>query len=139
MPYQVDDVFDTGNTIAAVVKEIAARARDNTPEDIRIAVPWYKPARNETDLVPDYYVRETDEWLVFPHELDSLTPAELRAARPEVAEIVESIKSLAAGAGTACRLARLRTAVDRSTKDASGRSRRSNSGTGSFSCATTSA
>lgn len=92
----VDDVFDTGNTIDAVIKEIAARARDNTPEDMRIAVPWYKPARNQTDLVPDYFVSETDEWLVFPHELDSLTPAELRAARPDVAAIVEGIKSSAA-------------------------------------------
>jgi hypothetical protein len=55
-------------------------------------VPWYKPSRNETDRVPDYYVRETAEWLVFPHELDSLTPEELRGTRPVIASIVESIK-----------------------------------------------
>ncbi|HNP36798.1 MAG TPA: phosphoribosyltransferase family protein [Woeseiaceae bacterium] len=88
----VDDVFDTGNTIAAVIRELTARARGNTPEDIRIAVPWYKPSRNETDLTPDYYIHETDEWLVFPHELDSLNAQELRAARPEIATIVESVK-----------------------------------------------
>ena len=40
----VDDVFDTGNTIAAVIEELRKRARDNTPDDIRIAVPWYKPS-----------------------------------------------------------------------------------------------
>ena len=88
----VDDVFDTGNTIVAVIEELKRRARDNTPEDMRVAVPWYKPSRNETDMVPDYYLRETAEWLVFPHELDSLTPEELRAARPEIASIVESVK-----------------------------------------------
>lgn len=91
----VDDVFDTGNTIKAVIDELSRRARGNTAEDIRIAVPWYKPSRNQTDLVPDYFVRETDEWLVFPHELDALTADELRQHRPQIAEIVESAKSRA--------------------------------------------
>ena len=94
----VDDVFDTGNTIAAVIEELRKRARGNTPEDIRIAVPWYKPSRNETDLVPDYYVHETAEWLVFPHELDALSPEELRAARPEIARIVEAARAPARSA-----------------------------------------
>ena len=94
----VDDVFDTGNTIKAVIDELHRRARDNTPEDIRVAVPWFKPRRNETDLTPDYYLRETDEWLVFPHELDALSPEELRAARPEIARIVEAVKAPARSA-----------------------------------------
>ena len=89
----VDDVFDTGNTIAAVIEELKKRARDNTPDDIRVAVPWYKPSRNETDMVPDYYIHETAEWLVFPHELDALTPEELRMARPGIAEIVEAART----------------------------------------------
>ena len=84
----VDDVFDTGNTIKAVIDELSRRARGNTPEDIRVAVPWYKPSRNETDLVPDYYRHETAEWLVFPHELDALTPAETAKARPGLHTIV---------------------------------------------------
>lgn len=84
----VDDVFDTGNTIKAVVDEIRSRARGNTPEEIRVAVPWFKPSRNETDMVPDFYLRETAEWLVFPHELDALTPAEMLEARPELHSIV---------------------------------------------------
>jgi hypoxanthine phosphoribosyltransferase len=91
----VDDVFDTGNTIAAVIGELTKRARGNTPEDIRIAVPWFKPSRNETDLVPDYFLRETAEWLVFPHELDALTPEELREHRPDIAKIVQNVKSAA--------------------------------------------
>ena len=33
----VDDVFDTGNTIVAVIEEIRKRARDNAPDDIRVA------------------------------------------------------------------------------------------------------
>lgn len=84
----VDDVFDTGNTIVAVLAEIRKRARGNTPEDMRVAVPWYKPTRNETGIVPDYYVRETAEWLVFPHELDSLSEDELKTHRPAIYEVV---------------------------------------------------
>ena len=84
----VDDVFDTGNTIVAVIEELTKRARGNTPEDIRVAVPWFKPTRNETDTVPDYYLRETEEWLVFPHELDALTPEEMRQARPQLHDII---------------------------------------------------
>jgi len=89
----VDDVFDTGNTIAAVIRELKARARDNTPDDIRVAVPWYKPSRNQTALKPNYYVHETNDWLVFPHSLDTLSSGELRAARPAVAEIIEAAKA----------------------------------------------
>ena len=94
----VDDVFDTGNTIKAVIEELKKRARDNTAEDIRVAVPWFKPSRNETDLVPDYFLRETDEWLVFPHELDALSPDELEQHRPEIARIVHGVKKPAKSA-----------------------------------------
>jgi len=87
----VDDVFDTGNTIKAVVEEIKQRARGNAPDEIRTAVPWFKPSRNETDMVPDFYLRETAEWLVFPHELDALTPEEMLQARPKLHEIVYGI------------------------------------------------
>ena len=80
----VDDVFDSGATIVAVIEELRQRARDNMPADVRVAVPWYKPTRNETDRVPDYWIHESADWLVFPHELDALTSDELAAARPEV-------------------------------------------------------
>lgn len=85
----VDDVFDTGNTFAAVLRELKARARANMPEDVRIAAPWFKPSRNETDLMPDYFVHETDDWLVFPHELDAFEGEEMRQRIPEVAAIVQ--------------------------------------------------
>lgn len=84
----VDDVFDTGNTFAAVVAELKRRARANTPADIRLAAPWYKPSRNETDFEPDYCVHKTDDWLVFPHELDAFEPDEMKTRIPDVADIV---------------------------------------------------
>ncbi|MEM6806246.1 MAG: phosphoribosyltransferase family protein [Bacteroidota bacterium] len=85
----VDDVFDTGRTIDAVIKELEKRARLNTPHDIRVAVPYFKPLRNKTDRIPEYFVEETDEWLVFPHSLEGLSPEEMQKFRPELYEIVK--------------------------------------------------
>ena len=34
----IDDVFDTGHTIAAVIAHLREKARLNTPEEIRVAV-----------------------------------------------------------------------------------------------------
>ena len=84
----VDDVFDTGLTIAAVIAEIERRARLNTPHEIRVAVPWYKPARNRTDRVPDYYLHETAQWIKYPHSLEGLERTEVAANRPELWDIV---------------------------------------------------
>ena len=83
----VDDVFDTGHTMAAILAEIRKRARRNCP-DCRIATVYYKPERNETDIVPDYTVLETDDWIVFPHELEGLTSAEIRAKGESIADAV---------------------------------------------------
>lgn len=80
----VDDVFDTGRSIEAIVHELQRRARLNTPHDIRVAVPYFKPRRNETRRVPDYYLHETDAWLKYPHSLEGLSVEEIQANRPEL-------------------------------------------------------
>jgi len=82
----VDDVFDSGLSIDAVIKEIHQKCRRNTPGDIRIATPWYKPGNNQTNLVPDFYLHETDKWLVFPHELSGLTINEIIKNKPNMAD-----------------------------------------------------
>ena len=84
----VDDVFDTGRSIEAVVTHLSRKARRNTPADIRVAVPYYKPLRNLTDRVPDYYLHETEQWLKFPHSLEGLTAEEISAHRTELAVIL---------------------------------------------------
>ena len=89
----VDDVFDTGHTISAVIKELKVRARDNMPDQVRVGVPWYKPTRNETDMTPDYWIHETAQWLVFPHELDALTLEEMREHRPELHAVIAPAKN----------------------------------------------
>jgi hypoxanthine phosphoribosyltransferase len=78
----IDDVFDSGRSLEAVVEELARRCRRNLPQQLRIATVYYKPARNRSRLRPDYYVHDTDRWLVFPHELQGLSDAEIRAHKP---------------------------------------------------------
>ena len=78
----VDDVFDSGRSLEAVIAELGRRCRRNLPERIRIATVYYKPARNRSALVPDYYVRDTDSWLVFPHEIQGLTREEILQHKP---------------------------------------------------------
>ncbi|WP_320819108.1 phosphoribosyltransferase [Thalassolituus sp.] len=85
----VDDVFDSGRSIEAIVNELTRLARRNTPHDIRIAVPYFKPARNRTDRVPDYYLYETEAWLKYPHSLEGLSSEEIRANRPELFNIIK--------------------------------------------------
>lgn len=84
----VDDVFDSGRSIAAFLGELAQRCRNNMPRDVRIATVYYKPLRNRTTLKPDYFVHETDDWLVFPHEINGLSIDEIRANKPEAAIIL---------------------------------------------------
>ena len=75
----VDDVFDSGRSIEALLRVLKAKCRRNYPADVRIATVYYKPSRNQTDLTPDFFRHECDEWLVFPHELCGLTPEEVAA------------------------------------------------------------
>jgi len=87
----VDDVYDTGLTIQAVIKELKQKCRLNTPEDIRIAVPYFKPGRNKTGVDPEYYLHETEAWLKYPHSLEGLTADEIAKHRPELFDIIKHL------------------------------------------------
>lgn len=78
----IDDVFDSGRSLEAVIAELQRRCRRNMPEQVRVATVYFKPTRNKTALKPDYFIRETDQWLVFPHEVHGLTRAEILANKP---------------------------------------------------------
>jgi hypothetical protein len=67
--------------------------RLNMPGNVRIATPWYKPGNNRTRLVPDYYLHETDKWIVFPHELVGLTLDEIATGKTELQPILEDLKT----------------------------------------------
>ena len=84
----VDDVLDTGLTIKAIISELKRKARLNTPSEIRVAVPYYKPRRNRTSIIPDYFIHTTEAWLKFPHSLEGLSVEEVAEHRPDLHEIL---------------------------------------------------
>lgn len=87
----VDDVFDTGLSIEGVLNSLKAKARRNTPKDIRIATSYYKPDNKKTDFKPDYYIHETSNWLIFPHELDGLSKDEIEKYKPNVSKLIKAV------------------------------------------------
>ncbi|HPR41127.1 MAG TPA: phosphoribosyltransferase family protein [Candidatus Methanofastidiosa archaeon] len=56
-----DDVADTGKTLVEVKKHI----KSLNPKKIKVAVIAKKP---QSIIDPDYYVFETDKWIIFPWE-----------------------------------------------------------------------
>jgi hypoxanthine phosphoribosyltransferase len=54
----IDDVIDTGDTIRAVKRRIK---RTNIGVAVIFKKPWSR-------VQPDYYVAQTDRWVVFPWE-----------------------------------------------------------------------
>jgi hypoxanthine phosphoribosyltransferase len=95
----VDDVYSTGSSVKAVIDQLTQKTRRNLPRDIRIATVWYRPTAS-TLRTPDYYVHETDDWLVLPYELSGQSLDELRENRPELAGIFDRLeRHLVAPAG----------------------------------------
>ncbi len=89
----VDDVFDSGRSIRALLRSLKKKMRLNMPKTVKIACPWYKPNNNNTELVPDYFLHETDEWIVFPHELSGLTLEEIKQGKTELAPVLDIFES----------------------------------------------
>jgi hypoxanthine phosphoribosyltransferase len=88
----VDDVFNSGYSIEAVITELQQRLRLNMPTEIRVATPYFKPERNKTGRSPDYYVHEVDEWLVLPYEMQGLSRDEIINNKPSMAHILQELE-----------------------------------------------
>jgi hypothetical protein len=86
----VDDVYSTGSSVNAVIKQLAKKTRRNLPQDIRIATVWYRPTE-KTLRTPEYFVHETSDWLVLPYEMSGFSIAELRKNRPEMAQLFDRL------------------------------------------------
>jgi hypoxanthine phosphoribosyltransferase len=88
----VDDVFDSGRSIKAILDTLNEKARKNIPHEIKMAMPWYKPERNIIGVEPDYFIHKTDDWLVFPHEMDGLTEEEIFENKEGMKDILSEVK-----------------------------------------------
>lgn len=89
----VDDVYSTGSSVAAVIKQLSKKSRRNLPQDIRIASVWYRPT-DRTLRPPDYFVHETADWLILPYELSGLSIEELRENKKEIRPVIDRLDAL---------------------------------------------
>ena len=87
----VDDVHDTGISIQKIILDLQTACKKNTPE-IKVATPYFKPNKNQTNRQPDFYLHETEKWLVFPHELEGLSLQEIIDSKPELGDLIKQIK-----------------------------------------------
>jgi len=85
----VDDVFSSGVSVQAVKEKLRRKLRHNCPEIIKVAAVWHRPVEGLPG--PDYYVHQTDGWLVLPYELSGLTIEEIRANKPWVATMLDEV------------------------------------------------
>ncbi len=88
----LDDVFDSGRSVKAIIHELEIQMRKNMPRDVRVGTVYYKPSKNLTDRIPNYFVHKTEDWLIFPHELDGLTDDEIRSSKPD-ADMLVSLRA----------------------------------------------
>ena len=88
----VDDVFSTGHNIDAVINRLQTKTKRNMPHELKVAVPFYRPTKPSTNRVPDYYLYETDKWLVLPYELTGLSQQEIRENKPWMVPLLEKIQ-----------------------------------------------
>ncbi len=99
----VDDIFDTGNTINALVEILLERGIPR--QDIKVVVHDYKhfTYKAQRDIVPDYWCRkfeitkpEEDRWIHYmSHELVGLSREDLEShyynADPELRPVLENL------------------------------------------------
>ena len=78
----IDDVFSSGLTIQAVIHRLQQRLKRNMPTEVKSAAVWYKPEKNKTSISPDFYLHQTNDWLVLPYEMRGLSDEEIKQNKP---------------------------------------------------------
>lgn len=88
----VDDVFSSGLTAEVVINRLRQRLKRNMPNEVRTAMPWYKPERRRTEREPDFYIHKTNDWLVMPYELSGLSDQEILEHKPFMRDILTELQ-----------------------------------------------
>lgn len=86
----VDDVADTGKSLKAVLEYLTGLGA----KEVKAATLHYKP---KSIIKPDFYVEETEAWIVYPHERFEFTKSmvtKLKARGKTIEEIKKEIKGL---------------------------------------------
>ena len=62
----VDDVCDTGASLTKALELL----KDSGAVFVRTAVLIHKPTKTVTGLIPDFWIHETDRWIIYPWEYE---------------------------------------------------------------------
>jgi hypothetical protein len=71
----VDDVYSTGRNVQAIVNRLRIKTKRNMANDVRIAAPYYRGT--DSDAAPDYFLQQSNDWLVLPYELTGISRSEM--------------------------------------------------------------
>jgi len=80
----VDDIIDSGNSLAAFLEKLTNECGPNTPKEIRIATIYYKPEAVAKIPYQTYVMHEAKDWIVFPHEIEGLTLDEIEQNKGKI-------------------------------------------------------
>jgi len=89
----VDDAFGTGHSVQAVLGKLNAQLKRNMPLDTRIATLYKRAGAAKTALQPDFCLHTTEDWLVFPYEMNGLTRGEIDSHKPYLSPILDSVET----------------------------------------------
>ncbi|MEM9173084.1 MAG: phosphoribosyltransferase family protein [Pseudomonadota bacterium] len=84
----VDDVSGSGQTLQVLRDRLAKKLKRNLPADIRVATLYHKPQAHRVGPEPDYYLHQTDDWLVLPYELVGIEMDALQRHKPATAALL---------------------------------------------------
>lgn len=87
----VDDAFGTGHSLAAVLERLNRHLKRNMPTDTRLATLYERPSANQTGLRPDYSLHQSEDWLVFPYEMNGLSRVEIDTHKSYLTPILDGI------------------------------------------------
>lgn len=88
----VDDVFSTGYSIAAVLNRLNRQLKRNMPTDTRVATLYQRPGAAKAGVAPDYSLHQTEDWLVFPYEINGLSRDEIDENKAYLGPILDSVR-----------------------------------------------
>lgn len=94
----VDEVADTGKSLELVKKHIVKQGGC----EVKIATVYYKPW---SVVIPDYYGKETNRWIVFPWEIKETIRKIVKKCREKGKSVEEGVAKLVK-AGVSAELAR---------------------------------
>jgi uncharacterized protein len=80
----IEEVCDTGHTLNFLYNRLRAQGAAS----IRTGVLHYKPGKSETSFAPDWFITQTDAWIVYPWEAHEARGKNSKAKRASVASDV---------------------------------------------------